>query len=200
MNRYIGEEFDLTRLYENLHGYSLPVFSQDRDLVSQLPQEVSLGVFDGSNKQNAIGVDMIMPLDMGINENEMWSLPLEPMVSITGGNRIIRRYPNRSTTGGSYKERWSSDDFSISIKGAFVDFQGQQYPEEEVQQLKEICTHKGNILLQNTLFRILGIERMVIQKFDIPFTPGIAAQGFSISGYSDELFDALLVETNQNSL
>ncbi len=136
-----------------------------------------------------------MPLNLSVPQKEAWEVPTEPMVSIKGGHRIIRRYPNRSTKGGSIKERWSSDDYGITIKGALINFKEEKYPEDQVKRLREVCEHKGSIKVENTLFRIFGIERIVINNYDIPFTQGLPIQGYTINAYSDQLFDALLTES-----
>ena len=42
------------------------------------------------------------------------------------------------------------------------------------------------------LFEIFGIDRIVVEKFDIPFTKGEENQSYSISAYSDDDWDLLL--------
>ncbi len=198
MKRYVGETFDLNDLYYSLYGYVAPPFPALDDLKSQLLPSSPLGTINAlveQYKKTLIGTEMLMPLKLGILQKEGWEVPTEPMISIRGGHRIIRRYPNRSTKGGSIKERWSSDDYGITIKGALINFKEEKYPEDQVKRLREVCEYKGSVKVENTLFRIFGIERIVINNYDIPFTKGLPIQSYTINAYSDQLFDALLTES-----
>jgi len=142
-----------------------------------------------------------MPLKLGVpvhflsDEQILWKLPTEPMISIVGGHRIAKRYPNHSKKGGSIKERWSSDDYQITIRGVLVNFlEPDKYPENDVKFLRDACEHKGSLKVVNKMFEIFGIERIVIDDYEIPFTEGVNMQAFTIKASSDELFDALLTE------
>ncbi len=197
MKKYIGEAFDLNDLYFRLYGYVAPPFPALGDLKSQLLPSNPLGTINAlveQYKKTTIGTEMLMPLQLGIPQQEPWEVPTKPIVSIKGGNRIVRRYPNRSKKGGSVKERWSSDDYTITIKGALINFKEDSYPESQVKRLREVCEYKGDIKVENTLFRIFGIERIAINSFDIPFTQGLPVQSYTINAHSDQLFDALLIE------
>ncbi len=198
MVKYIGKEFDLNDLYYRLYGYVAPLFSAVGNLKNQILPSTPLGTINAlveQYKKTLIGTEMLMPLKLGVPQKQTWEVPTEPMVSIKGGHRISRRYPNRSTQGGSIKERWSSDDYGITIKGALINFKEEKYPEDQVKRLREVCEYKGSIKVENTLFRIFGIERIVINDYDIPFTKGLPVQGYTINAYSDQLFDALLTES-----
>lgn len=197
--KYIGETFDLNELYYRLYGYVAPAFPGIGDLEDQLLPTGSLAAFNTlvePYKKTLIGTQMLMPLTLALPQKPAWEVPTEPMVSISGGHRIIRRYPNRSAGGGSIKERWSSDDYRITIKGALINFEQDRYPEAQVKRLREVCEHKGSIKVENTLFRIFGIERIVISSYDIPFTQGLPIQAYTLNAYSDQLFDRLLTENN----
>ncbi len=184
-------------MYYWLYGYVAPIFPAVGNLKNQLLPSSPLGTINSlvdQYKKTLIGTEMLMSLKLGILQKQVWEVPTEPMVSIKGGHRIIRRYPNRSTKGGSIKESWSSDDYGITIKGALINFKEEKYSEDQVKHLRELCEYKGSIKVENTLFRIFGIERIVINNYDIPFTKGLPVQGYTINAYSDQLFDALLTE------
>ncbi len=174
---YVGETFDLNDLYYRLYGYVAPPFPALGDLKSQLLPSSPLGTIGALREQykkTLIGIEMLMPLKLGVPQKETWELPTEPMVSLKGGHLIIRCYPNRSTKGGSIKERWSSDDYGISIKGVLINFKEEKYHEDQIKRLREVCEHKGSIKVENTMFRLFGIERIVITGYDIPFTKGLS--------------------------
>ena len=196
MKKHIGQEFDLNAIYERIYGYVAPVFPASTNLSQLLPSSPmgTINALVEQYKKTLIGTEMLMPLSIGVPNSPIWEVPTEPMVSIKGGHKIIRRFPNRSTKGGSIKERWSSDDYKITIKGFLIEFSKDKYPEPYVKRLREICQHKEAIKVENTLFRIFGIERIVIESYDIPFTQGLPIQGYTINAYSDELFNSLLTE------
>lgn len=196
---YIAQEFDIQRLYLQAFGYVAPPFPNSDNFVQDALPSSPLGALNAINdqfKKTLNGTDMLMPLTVKIPNGSEWLFPLEPMISLKGGQKIIRRYPNRSKNGGSIKERWSSDDYKISIKGILLDVKNERYPEDQVNQLKKFCEYKGSIEVTNTMFRIFGIERIVITDFDIPFTSGATTQSYTINAYSDKLFDSLLTEIN----
>lgn len=193
MKKYIAEEFDLRELYFTLYGYVAPPFPTLGDLKSQL-LPTTLNTLLSQYRKTSLGTDLLMPLRLEIPQQGAWEIPTEPMISIKGGHKIIRRYPNRSKNGGSIKERWSSDDFTITIKGALIDLKEEKYPENQIKQLRQFCEYKSSIKVENLLCRIFGIERIVIKDYSIPFTQGINIQSYTISAYSDQLFDTLLTE------
>ena len=194
---YVGDEFDLQEIYIKLFGYVAPPFAAgELSVQDQLLPGSPLGAitsFEEQFQKTHLGMEMLMPLKIGIPDRPLWEVPTEPMVSVRGGHKIIRRFPNRGKKGGSIKERWSSDDFKITIKGFLIDFQKEVYPESQVKQLREVCEYQGSLKVENKLMNIFGIERMVIEGYDIPFTQGLPVQGYTINAYSDQLFNELLI-------
>ena len=217
---YVGERFDLNELFIKVFGYVAPPFPLIGDFGSQLSfvsrLKAGQGVADISDSDSQVPFDslgdlnaqvvdmrkgldgrvMHMPLTLTIPNSTSLIFPTEPMVSLKGSNRIIRRYPNRSESGGSIKERWSSDDYKITIKGIFIDTENDQYPSADIRVLRELCEYKGTLeVTENPLMGIFGIDHLVIKNYSIPFTPGLHAQAYQLSAWSDVLFDALLEET-----
>lgn len=192
MSNYVAEPFDLNEIYFNLFGYVAPPFpvllaKNGVDGYKINPKELF-------SKSDAQGRPMIFPLKLKAGELTL-DFAIEPIISISGANKIVRRYPQKAKKGGSIKERWSSNDYKIKIKGIFLDTKNDEYPAQEVRKLRQICEYQGAVeVVENPLFEIFNISRIVIKDFNIPFTVGEHAQSYELSCWSDEMFDALLEE------
>ena len=135
------------------------------------------------------GYPMCFPLKIkgeSQNDNEWWLLPVEPMITIGGGNTVIRRNVAKGRQRGTIKERWSNDDYTISINGLFTKKDNWTYPRADVIKLRELLESRESLDLQCDLFEIFNIGSMVVEKFDFPFTKGEENQAWSITGYSDD--------------
>lgn len=143
-------------------------------------------------RTNARGIPMQLPLRLRLEESgaQEWLLPLEPMVSLQGQNIIVRRHVNKGAVKGSIKERWSQDDYTISIEGVLIGENGK-YPEEDVSRLRSFC-EAGRVTALNPLLEIFGISHLVIESWEIPFTSGSSNQNYSLKAYSDDIYKLLL--------
>ena len=135
-------------------------------------------------------------------EAEFWQLPVEPLITINGENTIIRRNVAKSgtlsDTRGTVKERWSQDDYQITINGILYGKNSDtEYPESDVEKLRYYCEAREALLVECELFKIFNITRMVIESYELPFTKGENRQEYSITAYSDSLFE-LLIDTESN--
>jgi len=194
---YIGQPFELQELYTAVFGYVAKPFPALGDVSDQLTPSNPFGAVDGlvdQYKKNMLGIEMLMPLEIGIPGEELFLLTTEPMISLKLKKRLIRRFPNRSDKNGSIKESWSSDDYQISIKGLVLNYTDDSYPEQEVRKLRKYCEYNNSLSVKNTMLTMFGIDRISIDDFDIPFTSGIKNQAYEIRAYSDKLFDGLLIE------
>lgn len=149
-------------------------------------------------RTNALGVPMQMPVRLKLEEPdaEEWLLPIEPMVSVTGQNIITRRRVNKGRVKGSIKERWTEDDYSITIEGILMGSDGN-YPIADVAKMRKFC-EAGRVFILNPLLEIFGISHMLIEKWDIPFTSGNENQNYTLSGYSDDIYKLLLSRDDLN--
>ena len=143
-------------------------------------------------KRNALGVRMVFPLMLQLNEPdaEEWTLPFEPMISITGNSIITRRQVAKAKTIGSIKERWVQDDYSITIEGILMS-QNKKYPLDDVKKLMEYC-EASSIKVYNPLLEVFGIHRIVIESWELPFSEGAINQTYSLKCYSDTTYQLLL--------
>ena len=149
------------------------------------------------------------PLSLSIDEGATWfRLPYEPLISISGKNVIAKRRvaksENNVTTDlkageffGTVKERWSQDDYEITItgvlmgsilKGTFEDC----FPRADFEKLKKILTHSKHIKVKCAPFELLGINSIVIDDFSLPFTKGENVQAYEIKCCSDFSYNLLM--------
>lgn len=149
-------------------------------------------------KFSIFGTPMCFPLEMKLkNDPQFWLLPIEPIITLGGANEIIRRRVAKSSSGasnrrGTIKERWAQDDYSISIDGMISRFDEWGYPRTDVENLRRLVESREPIEVQNELFDIFGITRIVIETYDFPFTKGENNQAFRISAFSDDDWDLLI--------
>lgn len=193
---YIASKFDLDELYRDLYGYVAPPFPAFGNIGDQITPSNPLSAIAANLdqfKKSALNIEMALPLKLSIEGFE-WQFPLEPIVSISGGNMLIMRYPNRPNGQGSHKERWAKKDYTVTVKGVLVDLADENYPADQISALRRFFDHEGSIKADNTLFRLFGFEYIAIEDFDIPFTEGQNMQEFSFTCYSDQLFNSLLTE------
>lgn len=160
----------------------------DYDSVSRMSDEELADTV----RTNALGVPMQMPLSFRLEEAgaEEWLFPLEPMISLTGQNVIVRRQVNKGRVKGSIKERWAQDDYIVSVQGLLMGFDGR-YPEQDVARLRAFC-EAGRVLALCPLLEIFGISRLVIESWEIPYTSGSCNQNYSLRCYSDDIYKLLL--------
>ena len=150
-----------------------------------------------STSYNANGYPMVMPVKLKLEGQEFWTLPIEPLVSISGGNVIAKRNVAKGKGRGTIKERWSRDDYAVNIEGMLINFDDPNaYPEDDVRKLREFCEAKEAIQIECDLLGYFDVNRIVIEKFEIPFTKGENNQKYSISAYSDDIVDLLVEDTN----
>lgn len=137
-----------------------------------------------------------MPLSLRLKQEggEYWQLPWEPILHVSGGNNIVKRYVAKAKHyGGSIKERWAQDDWEVEIEGYFMNADGLAYPRAAVEKLKTICEARDVVEVEHEGLLSLGITSLVIEDFDFPFSSGPENQSWRIKAYSDK--DWKLLET-----
>lgn len=121
-----------------------------------------------------------------------FKLPIDPLVSISGSNNIIRRTVAKQKTKGTIKEFFATDDYKIDIQGVLI-HQDKQTLATYSTRLREFfeCGEAIDIACE-FLNKVFQITSIVIEEFDMPFSPGTANQAFSFSCYSDEKTDLII--------
>lgn len=129
-----------------------------------------------------------------------YTLPYEPMISISGNINLIKR--NVAKAGakniGSIKERWSQGDYEISITGALIGSimtgdVSECFPRADFEELRNRLTAAEALEIVCEPLQLLEINRIAIESFEFPFTKGENVQAYEIKALSD--FDhSLLIE------
>ena len=118
-------------------------------------------------------------------------LPVDPLVSVSEKNIIARRYVAKSERRGSIKERWSMDDYEITISGVLMT-DADNTLAHYIQQLRHYCEAKESVVVVcDMLNSLYDVTRVSIESCDYPFTKGEENQMFTIKAYSDDLYDLL---------
>lgn len=144
---------------------------------------------------NAFGLPMKFPLMLKKADapiKDFFTLPIEPMISLTGKNVIVKRHVNKSRTRGTIKERWCQDDYDIQIQGVLISTDGE-YPSDYVRRLRELC-ESASLSVSNPLLELFGITRICVDSFAFPFTSGLANQNYTISANSDDYEKEFLMD------
>lgn len=126
------------------------------------------------------------------NEENYWLLPWEPLINIEAKNIITKRYIAKAGKNhiGSIKERWATDDYQITITGAFIGdkmrgIAAQTYPRQDMERLRDYLLTPEALEVKCELLQILGINRIVIESVNFPFTKGENVQAYEIKAMSD---------------
>jgi hypothetical protein len=144
------------------------------------------------------------PLSLSIDQGATYfRLPYEPLISISGKNVITKRRVAKWTEDkkdqltGTIKERWSQDDYEITITGVLMGalLKGKYedcYPKDDFAKLKKVLTNSKEIWVSCPPLELLGINKIVIDDFSFPFTKGENVQAYEIKACSDYSYNLLL--------
>lgn len=125
-------------------------------------------------------------------DENFWLLPWEPMINISASNIIAKRRVAKAGKNqiGSIKERFSTDDYEITISGAFIGRKmtgkpADTYPRYEMEKLRDYLLAAESIQILCEPLQILGINYIVIESVSFPFTKGENVQAYEIKAVSD---------------
>lgn len=135
-------------------------------------------------------------LALSSSPDDVFTLPLDPVVSINGSNEIVKRaiakaVVNGDEIRGTVKELWTQDDWKISVSGVMsttgsLDDESVEY---YVDKLLKFLTAKEALVVEcDVLNNIYGVTRVVVESFDFPFTKGLDNQSFTFSLLSDDSY------------
>ncbi len=104
----------------------------------------------------AVGIiHSVMPMRLKRPADKEWFLlPLEPLVSISGKNTIIRRKVAKSKLNGTIKERWSQDDYEVTIQGVVSGSDESKYPENYLRKLVELFDERQDVEVEQGILQV----------------------------------------------
>lgn len=137
--------------------------------------------------------NQFFPFSFRSSKDKNWYLlPWEPMINISGSNTIIKRNIAKQDKSliGSVKERWSTNDYEITITGAFygdkmIGKAAQTYPRRDMEKLRDYLLTAEAIEVLCEPLQILNINKIVIESVNFPFTKGENVQAYEIRALSD---------------
>ena len=196
----------LTAVQNELMKHVLPPlpflpFRNNED-IAQVPSEEYFNHWEANRPVSE--EQQFFPLSLSLDQGETYfRLPYEPLISISGKNVIAKRRVAKiiqdanSPLTGTIKERWSQDDYEITItgvlygaieKGNYEDC----FPKDDFEKLKRILTYSKEIRILCAPLELLGITKIVIDDFSFPFTKGENVQAYEIKACSDYSYNLLM--------
>lgn len=127
-----------------------------------------------------------------VGDTELFTLPFEPLVSISGKNIITRRNVAKADGKGTIKERWSQDDYEVSIQGVMTSADLSKYPQGYMNKLLSLFDGRESIEVQQEVLGVFGIHLLAIESASFPHTKGLNNQNYEIKGYSDNPVSLLI--------
>ncbi|MCX4358509.1 MAG: DUF6046 domain-containing protein [Rikenellaceae bacterium] len=138
-------------------------------------------------------VRSVMPMRVKRSgDTEFFTLPIEPLVTISGKNTIVRRAVAKAKDGGTIKECWSQDDYEVTIQGVVTGGEPDEYPEAHVKRLLELFDERQAIEVDQDVLLTFGIKYLAIESVSFPHTNGINNQSYEIKAYSDNNAELLI--------
>lgn len=141
--------------------------------------------------------EQFFPFSFEGPDGNRYLLPYEPYLSISGKNIVVRRNVAKpkmengeAVFSGSVKERWGRGDYEITITGALYGamLRGSVedcFPKADFERLRDFLTRAERLRVYCEPLQLLGINYIVIEDFDFPFSKGENVQAYEIKAYSD---------------
>lgn len=137
-------------------------------------------------------VSMVLPLSFRMDDGSWWLFPIEPLISVSGKNMVVKRNVAKSERRGTIKERWAEDDMKIVIEGKLEHPDLYTYPTEQLSYLYQTITQRKAVEVKNELLLLLDIHQVVVETYSFPFSKGENIQNFSLEAYSDDLYELFI--------
>lgn len=125
-------------------------------------------------------------------DKEWYMLPIEPLVTISGKNTIIRRTVAKGKDNGTIKERWGQDDYTVTIQGVITGSDEGTYPEDDVKKIITFFGERRSIEVAQDILLLFGIKYLAVETVSFPHTKGLNNQNFEIKAYSDNNTELLI--------
>lgn len=193
--------FDITTLFEKAFGFGrgLP-FDPSQANEPGIRQEQAFEGLAGANDEEGTefvqvrnslnstlhdGRTIFMPVRLG-----GLILPNEPSISFSSVKNIVKTPLVGSSRRGTVKELIAIEDWQVTIRGIAINQESKLvYPEDTVKGLRDLYERNETLEVMCALTNLLGIYRLVIERFDLPEMVGVQhAQAYQFTCTSDEDF------------
>ena len=138
------------------------------------------------------GVPIHMPLRVSYRTDEgeevEFKFPNEPLIELRVTKNIIKTPID--SNDGTFKELFSMNDYSVTIKALLINEDAEDIPEEEITELRRILEHRGSLRINNRLTDLFRIEYIAINEARFADMKGeVQSQAVVIRADSDRLHD-----------
>lgn len=135
-----------------------------------------------------LGTPIFMPLEI-----DGYQLPNEPLISVTGSKYVVKTVVQGIK--GTVKEEISTGDYNINIKGVIVNEQSDEFPSDEVRQIRALFEKPGALPVKSAFLSLFGIDRIVLLQ---PTFHGVeghqSQQSYQIMAISDRPLELIMRE------
>jgi hypothetical protein len=128
-------------------------------------------------------------------DSRLFTLPYDPVISIEGGNTIVRRsvlkLGEAERRRGTIKELWSQNDYKITISGVLIGKEGAM-PQEDLLRLRNYCEERRRLYIEADMLEPYNIQYIIAESWSLPHTAGMENQAYSITAVSDDDYELLI--------
>lgn len=138
------------------------------------------------------------PLTFEDEKGNRYTLPYEPLINLSSKNNIVKRtvakMGDEQIIQGTVKERWSRDDWSIKVTGVLQGENMRAFPKDDFQKLRDLLITTKRWTIYCEPLYLLGINYVVVESMDFPFSKGENVQAYEMELTSDYPFNLLIQE------
>lgn len=163
--------FDLIALYQMAFG----------KFTIAMEGEGNIDVYSSNDayKKSIMGTKIFFPLSL-----DGYDMPNEPMISVTGNKVVVKTV--LAGVQGTVKEEISVDDYQVTIEGIAINDDSDDYPEEIVQKIINICEKPGRIKVVSDLMKLFNVQWLVIESYNFQGIEGHQnCQSYTLNCVSD---------------
>lgn len=123
-----------------------------------------------------------------------------PLIDVSASKNIIKT-PIKGRNG-TVKEYINIDDYQITLRGILINYTGDAYPEDLVNDIHQLFVVNAEMQVTTPLLNLLDVHNVVITNLKLPEVEGYNhIQPFIISAISDEPVELVIqAAKNQNKL
>lgn len=115
----------------------------------------------------------------------------DPLIAVGRQNVVVCRSVAKPQKEGTIKESWAVGDWSVNISGIII-AKTEEELRQSVRQLQWICAVRESLEVTCPLLNEqYDIMRLAITNLQLPFTPGLLNQQFTITALSDTSHELL---------
>ncbi|MEB0302392.1 DUF6046 domain-containing protein [Mucilaginibacter sp. 5C4] len=173
VNKALRTNENQKQLYDGIETIPLPASSIKSALGTPIYEQI------------ALTIPAIINAGVVTAPQKIYTFPDWPLFDITGQDIITKTMMTKKK--GSVKEYITEDDYSITIRGILINYDSQEYPEQQLQDLMQIIKCKKAMSVTSQVLNLMDIHSLVIERANWPSSEGFQnIQPFELECLSDE--------------